>query len=95
MDLFSSVTIHGLAESTDKKPITLTLKREVSFPPQLWCHSRPATHVWGYDMRPHPPPTSEILGVSSDVNTPTSSPDFPLPPLFIKLAEPNRLRSIA
>ncbi|KAI0076335.1 hypothetical protein K474DRAFT_1663174 [Panus rudis PR-1116 ss-1] len=38
---------------------------------------------------------ADVLGVSSDVNIPTTPPEFPLPPLCIKLAEPNRLRSIA
>ncbi|KAI0070831.1 hypothetical protein K474DRAFT_1712989 [Panus rudis PR-1116 ss-1] len=82
--------------------MALTLKREVSFPPQLWCYSNQENFIWEHDMRPRPPPTSgkhlelklskliesgrsghvyevDVLGVSSDVNVPTTSPDFPLP----------------
>ncbi|KAI0070830.1 hypothetical protein K474DRAFT_1712988 [Panus rudis PR-1116 ss-1] len=118
MDMFSSVTIHGIVETSNGKPTPFTLKRDTSFPPQLWCHSRPATHVWRHDMRPQTSPAqgkhielrlseylgrgrtghvyeAQVIGVSSGIDIPTSPPDFPLPPLCIKLAEPNRLRSVA
>ncbi|KAI0073828.1 hypothetical protein K474DRAFT_1666110 [Panus rudis PR-1116 ss-1] len=118
MELFSSITIHGLANSPDGQPVPYTLERGTSFPPQLFIYASKAQFEWPFDMSPQTVPSSgmhlelelsdfiergrcghvyevRVIGVSARPDLPTSPPNFPLPPLCIKLAEPNRLRCIA
>ncbi|KAI0080749.1 hypothetical protein K474DRAFT_164534 [Panus rudis PR-1116 ss-1] len=48
VQLFFSITIHGLAKSPDGQPIPYVLKRGTSFPPQLFIYE--AHFKWPFDM---------------------------------------------
>ncbi|KAK7680306.1 hypothetical protein QCA50_016546 [Cerrena zonata] len=60
LDLFSSVTIHGITDSKDGQPTPFTMKRDISFPHQM-AHCMDTTEkAWEYSMQPHPIPVDGL-----------------------------------